>query len=101
MSKDGELATRMAQADARKQTDGSYSNASKLAKVSKEALGSEASKMNSEAGQADQTIISTKQIFFYVLKRREILLRTIYMYLTTIKIGRCFPGVDEIFENTS
>lgn len=54
MSKDGELATRMAQADARKQTDGSYSNASKLAKVSKEALGSEASKMNSEAGQADQ-----------------------------------------------
>ena len=54
LKNDEDFQGRLAQADARKQTSGSYVNASNLASITKGALGAEASKLNaSEAGQAD------------------------------------------------
>ena len=54
LKNDEDFQGRLAQADARKQTSGSYVDASNLASVTKGALGAEASKLNaSEAGQAD------------------------------------------------
>lgn len=50
---DADFQDNLAKADARKQTNGSYVNASRLASVTKDTLGSEADKLDGINGQAD------------------------------------------------